>query len=955
MKRIKQILATVISCAIGVTGVMSALMAEAMESVHENQQIQKKIYGDLEYFILEDGTIKITGCDESVTSVDIPAEIDGFPVTSIGENAFSECINLANVTISDTVSDIGRHAFYNTPWINAFTGNMIIIGDNILYKCNGSGKLIVPDNVKGLSDNIFDDINNYTEITLSDNITSINLNKFQCKQPITVNIGKNTNEVKNWYGRMGNFDNILAVNVPDDNPYYSSEDGILFNKDKTVLLYYPISKKDITSYSIPESVTEIGNGAFFFSHLEHIQLPDSITRIGEYAFSNSYAVFDDLQIPNGTVEILEDAFSGCKISSLSIPISVKKIGLAAFYCSELTSATIKNPDCEITDDSYTFHENTTIHGYDSSTAQTYAEKYSRTFIPINSSTTTTATTTTQITTTTLRTTTTTLKTTTTATITTTTKEVTPDSITWGVDNWNFNNSCNYFTHSNTYISSSYLDKLRSNLTNSQWYTVQKWKNNKWGGSCYGMSSLVVLANAGLLPYSNWTSSADCLYKMDNPSQNSNVESLVNYYQLLQVKDVIQQQYRTVPLRSHSTNINAIISNLSDGSPVLVGYKDSDWGGHAVVAYDVNYGSWTWDGVTYQGQIQILDPNCSMSYNSRYCIYFNTSTYNWNIPAYSAIASSKGSVFNYVGDNISEINQGGYLSGTGNYTEIENYIACLQANEVDSDHSVQKVQRNGDTISHMNSAAGDIIADKFYFLGGESEGVNGYLLMDADAGYSVCQDNPSPMDLSIEYESCLFNASSEAGSDITFDKSGYVSVSGEFADYTIRMIYDEGYYETDWYGIELSGSNADKVILEQTDGGYFLSGENLQNIVVSVFNDDIKAEAAFTTEYTKVYLYEIDEYTIGAAVDQDGNGTYETKLEVKPEPEILSGDVDGDGEIDISDATAALTIYARNIAGLSIDEYTDSQKKAADIDGDGEITILDATQILTIYARSLASL
>lgn len=141
---------------------------------------------------------------------------------------------------------------------------MIIIGDNILYKCNGSGKLIVPDNVKGLSDNIFDDINNYTEITLSDNITSINLNKFQCKQPITVNIGKNTNEVKNWYGRMGNFDNILAVNVPDDNPYYSSEDGILFNKDKTVLLYYPISKKDITSYSIPESVTEIGNGAFSF-------------------------------------------------------------------------------------------------------------------------------------------------------------------------------------------------------------------------------------------------------------------------------------------------------------------------------------------------------------------------------------------------------------------------------------------------------------------------------------------------------------------------------------------------------------------------------------------------------------------------------------------------------------------------------------------------------------------
>ncbi|MBQ8687674.1 MAG: hypothetical protein IJ512_03870, partial [Ruminococcus sp.] len=563
--------------------------------------------------------------------------------------------------------------------------------------------------------------------------------------------------------------------------------------------------------------------------------------------------------------------------------------------------------------------------------------------------TTTTTTTTSRTTTTTTTKPTTTTTKTTTRITTTTADI-PGSITWGKDNWNFNNSRSYFPHSTMYLSSSYLNELRSNLTNTEWYLAQNWKNRIWGGSCYGMSSLVLLANAGLLPYSSWTSGADCLYEMYSPAQSSYVESLINYYQLLQAKGVTQQQYRSVPYRSHSTNINAIISKLSDGSPVLVGYKDDNWGGHAVVAYDVNYGSWTWDGVTYQGQIQILDPNCSTYYNSRYCIYFNTSTYSWNIPAYSAVASSKGSVFNYVGDDLSAINQGGYLTGAGNYTASENYIACIKTNEIASDHYVQKVERNGDTISNMNTASGDIIADTFYFASGEGEGVNGYLLMDAEAGYSVGQSEPLPMDLSMEYENCLFDASSAAGSEIIFDQSGYVSVSGESAAYRIRMIYNEGYHDTDWYGIELSGSNANKAVLEQTEGGYLLSGSNLQNIAVSAFNDDVTAKIAFTTEYTEVFLYEIDEMTIGAAVDTDGNGTYETMLETEAVDTGLTGDADKSGAVDLSDASEVLSVYANLAAGISVEENA-----AADVDQNGAVDLADASLILSYYAQNAAGL
>ncbi len=72
-------------------------------------------------------------------------------------------------------------------------------------------------------------------------------------------------------------------------------------------------------------------------------------------------------------------------------------------------------------------------------------------------------------------------------------------------------------------------------------------------------------------------------------------------------------------------------------------------------------------------------------------------------------------------------------------------------------------------------------------------------------------------------------------------------------------------------------------------------------------------------------------------------------------ESVTGDVNGDDQVTISDATLVLTMYAKYAAGLSIDEYTESQKKTADVNGDGIVDISDATSILTYYAQNAAGL
>ncbi len=103
-------------------GVMAVCLMGSVAAIPENiapavsltasAESDKNVYENLTYDFLEDGTIEITGCDESATEVVIPPEIDGVPVTSIRYNAFYGCSNLTSVTIPDSVTSIGNMAFY---------------------------------------------------------------------------------------------------------------------------------------------------------------------------------------------------------------------------------------------------------------------------------------------------------------------------------------------------------------------------------------------------------------------------------------------------------------------------------------------------------------------------------------------------------------------------------------------------------------------------------------------------------------------------------------------------------------------------------------------------------------------------------------------------------------------------------------------------------------------------
>lgn len=123
-----------------------------------------------------------------------------------------------------------------------------------------------------------------------------------------------------------NCNNLQIIYVATDNEKFCSEDGVLFNKNKTKLILYP-TRKNTESYIIPTSVSEIASNAFSScEYLKSITLPNSIRTINEYTFYRCFGL-TSISLPNSVTTVCDNAFDGCRsLVSIHIPASVETIG-----------------------------------------------------------------------------------------------------------------------------------------------------------------------------------------------------------------------------------------------------------------------------------------------------------------------------------------------------------------------------------------------------------------------------------------------------------------------------------------------------------------------------------------------------------------------------------------------------------------------------------------------------
>lgn len=264
------------------------------------------------------------GWCKSLTDIIIPDN-----VTSIGKNAFYLCENLTNITIPASVTSIGRGALGECEKLESIdvdnSNAYFISSDGVLFDLNKTmllafpggkkGSYTIPNSVNEVGAYAFSRCDNLTNVTIPGSVISIGEHAFFGTSLINVLIPFSVTSIGT--GAFASSFDLTSIDVAQDSKDYISADGVLFNKAKTELLCFPVGK----SYLFE-------NGKY--------TIPSSVTRIGEEAFSQ--CLLDDVTIPSNVTEIGNSAFEfTTNLTSVTISKSVTNIGDNAFWdCKELT-------------------------------------------------------------------------------------------------------------------------------------------------------------------------------------------------------------------------------------------------------------------------------------------------------------------------------------------------------------------------------------------------------------------------------------------------------------------------------------------------------------------------------------------------------------------------------------------------------------------------------------------
>ncbi len=288
--------------------------------------------GEFQYKVLSDGkTCEIKGYTGSAADLKIPSEIDGYTVTGIGSYILRDMDFVQSIEIPDSVTYIGSFVFENCKSLVSVSlgSGLKTIHNSAFQDCVSLKNLVIPDSVKQIWKYAFKGCKSLIEVSIPENVTFIEEGVFsECSS-------------------------LSTVNVSEANQEYISEDGILFNREKTLIKLYPAGKSG-SSYTIPDSVTSVGGGTFYgCQSLENIIIPEGVKKIEDNAFKNCTSL-KNIVLPESVTKIGDNTFENCAVlESINIPDGVTEIGSRAFSnCASIKSITV--PDGVTYIDSYVF-------------------------------------------------------------------------------------------------------------------------------------------------------------------------------------------------------------------------------------------------------------------------------------------------------------------------------------------------------------------------------------------------------------------------------------------------------------------------------------------------------------------------------------------------------------------------------------------------------------------------
>ena len=476
---------------------------------------------------------------------------------------------------------------------------------------------------------------------------------------------------------------------------------------------------------------------------------------------------------------------------------------------------------------------------------------------------------------------------------------------WGYDNWGFINSfrtlCKQGDQSSLYISKEARTALNEQLSNVEIAKINEALAQKPAGANFGMAVTSILHNYGVFKASDLVDGTAKLYDINSKNINDDVRSAITYYQMMQyTKNLTQAVYQSG--QTDKEKLQKLIASVKEKKPTLLTYtyeQNKDlYVGESVVAYGIIENTHViktlsaTEQKTYNVEIKIYNSSAT-EMTDRYNLFINTNTWEWLIPVTDkdkelgteAITNStkhKSGKLALVTADEKLLNSFGLFNGVKDYTRdaSQPYYATMITNRFLKSYSLEvdrstKVYGDGSTEFASN-----------LMLSGNSDA----RYMDARNSYVISLADSDRLNMSMEYEHCLLRANSEQFKKLTVRPNGEITVGGNGGAYQLSMVMDEGYHPTHWHTVTVSGKDGGDLSLRyiESQNGWILSGGSLNDVTVTANNYKNFPRVRFSTNQKNVLIYEIDEDTIGIAVDANNDGSFERTI-----ARGMRGDVNAD--------------------------------------------------------------
>ena len=292
------------------------------------------------YSIISDSTVYVEMVYYGVEgAVEIPETVSyndvEYKVVGIDTNAFANQSGMTSVTLPNSLLYLAGFRGCSGLTSIEIPNSVIYIDSGSFEYCSALSSVSIGSSVTHIYGGAFNGCTALTSIVLPDAVSFIGEDAFyNCSSLTYVFFGASV-ETIGTYSFIG-CGALETIEVSENNPFYKSIDGVLFDHNENMLLYYPRGKTG-EHYSVPSTVTAIGDNAFIYNtHIASVTLGESVISIGAFAF-NACINLTEINLPNSVTTIGNAAFADCEaLSSIVLPKFLTEINATVFSnCSSL--------------------------------------------------------------------------------------------------------------------------------------------------------------------------------------------------------------------------------------------------------------------------------------------------------------------------------------------------------------------------------------------------------------------------------------------------------------------------------------------------------------------------------------------------------------------------------------------------------------------------------------------